>query len=130
LRKTKLTEFASSQAMVGRFLGEHRAWICSTLDCRLEDMFLLALDFPMVQAAVGPFLSGVRLRGDNLQTIRELRKLVHDVELPPVTYPTFNVRLAREPRGALAKREMMLEAKWQGGPAALRLRRGHAASRP
>lgn len=117
-----LTEFASRQTIVGQFLGEHRAWICSTLDCRLEAMVLLALDFPMVQAAVGPFLSGVRLRSDNLQTIREMRKLVESVELPPDTYPAFNVSLAREPRGALARRKTVLEAKWQGGPAALRLR--------
>jgi hypothetical protein len=117
-----LTEFASRQAMVGQFLGGYRTWICATLDCRPEDMVLLALDFPMVQTAARLLLSGVRLRSDNSRTIRELRKLVQSVELPPDTYPGFKVHLAREPRGTLAKRRMVLDAKWQGGPAALRLR--------
>jgi len=117
-----LTEFASRQTTVRRFLDEYRSWISSKLGCRMEEAVLLELDFPLVQAAAGHLLSGVRLRIDDSRTIREFRKLLESVDLPRDHYPAFEVHLAREPRGRLAKRRMVLEAGWQDGPAALWLR--------
>jgi len=122
MRDTMLTELASRQTMVRRFLEEYRSWICSKLGCRIEEAVLLELDFPMVQVAARELLSGVRLRSDDSRTICELGKLLESVELPQDSYPAFQVHLAREPRGRLAKRKMVLEAEWQDGPAALWLR--------
>jgi hypothetical protein len=122
MRETMLTEFASRQTTVRRFLDEYRSWICSKLGCRIEDTVLLELDFPIVQVAASHLLSGVRLRGDDSRTIRELRKLLESVDLPQDSYPAFEVHLARDPRGRLASRRMVLEAEWQDGPVALWLR--------
>src|SRR5271169_1115684 len=122
MRDTMLTEFASRQTTVRRFLEEYRSWICSKLGCRIEEAILLELDFPMVQVAARELLSGVRLRSDDSRTICELGKLLESVELPQDSYPAFQVHLVREPRGRLAKRKMVLEAEWQDGPAALWLR--------
>ena len=51
MRDTMLTEFASRQTTVRRFLEEYRSWMCSKLGCRIEEAVLLELDFPMVQVA-------------------------------------------------------------------------------
>jgi len=51
MRDTMLTEFASRQATVRRFLDEYRSWMCWKLGCRIEEAVLLELDFPMVQVA-------------------------------------------------------------------------------
>jgi hypothetical protein len=122
MRETMLTEFASPQDTVRRFLEEYRSWICSKLKCGIEETVLLELDFPMVQVAARHLLSGVRLRSDDSSTIRELRKLLESVDLPPDSYPAFEVHLAREPRRRLASRRTVLKAEWQDGPAALWLR--------
>jgi len=122
MRDTMLTELASRQTTVRRFLEEYRSWICSKLGCRIEEAILLELDFPMVQLGARKLLSGVRLRSDDSRTIRELGKLLESVELPQDSYPAFQLHLAREPRGRLANRKMVLEAEWQDGPAALWLR--------
>jgi hypothetical protein len=122
MKETMLTEFASRQTIVRRFLDEYRSWICSKLGCRMEEAVLLELDFPMVQVAASRVLSGVRLRNEDSRTIRELRKLLESVDLPRDSYPAFEVHLARDPRGRLANRRMVLEAEWQDGPAALWLR--------
>src|SRR5271154_4045728 len=122
MRDTMLTEFASRQTTVRRFLEEYRSWICSKLGGRIEEAVLLELDFPMVQLGARKLLSGVRLRSDDSKTICELGKLLESVELPQDSYPAFQGHLAREPRGRLATRKMVLEAEWQDGPAALWLR--------
>jgi ATPase family associated with various cellular activities (AAA) len=122
MRKTMLTEFASRQTTVRRFLEEYRSWIFSKLGCGIEEAVLLELDFPIVQVAARHLLSGVRLRSDDSSTIRELQKLLESVDLPPDGYPMFEVHLAQEPRGRLASRKMVLKAEWQDGPAALWLR--------
>ncbi|HXQ27332.1 MAG TPA: AAA family ATPase [Candidatus Acidoferrales bacterium] len=75
-----------------------------------------------MQAATSHLLSGVRLRSDDSRSIRELRKLVESVDVPRGSYPAFEVHLAREVRGRLASRRMVLEAEWQDGPVVLRLR--------
>ena len=46
-----LTEFVSSEATVRRFLEDHHAWIGSKLGCRMDELVLLELDFPLVQVA-------------------------------------------------------------------------------
>jgi hypothetical protein len=122
MRETMLTEFASRQATVRRFLNEYQSWISTKLGCRMEEAVLLELDFPMVQVAVPHVLSGVRLRTEDSRPIRELRKLLQSVDLPRDSYPAFDLHLAREPHGPLASRKMVLEAEWQDGPAALWLR--------
>ncbi len=122
MRETMLTEFASRQTMVRRFLDEHRTWICSKLGCKMEEAVLFELDFPMVQVAASHVLSGVRLRSEDSATIRELRKLLESVDLPRDSYPAFELHLGRERRGRLVSRRMVLEAEWQDGPAALWLR--------
>ncbi len=76
----------------------------------------------MVQVVARQQLSGVRLRSDGSRTICALGKQLESVELPQNSYPAFQVHLAREPRGRLARRKMVLEAEWQDGPAALWLR--------
>src|SRR5271155_1137555 len=122
MRETMLTEFASRESTVRSFLGEYHSWIAAKLECGIAEAVLFELNFPMVQVAAHHLLAGVRLRSDVSRTIRELRKLLESVDLPQDSYPAFDVRLAREPRGPLARRKVALEAKWQGGPAALRLR--------
>jgi len=122
MRETMLTEFASRESTVRSFLGEYHSWIAAKLECGIAEAVLFELNFPMVQVAARHLLSGVRLRSDVSRTIRELRKLLESVDLPQDSYPAFDVRLAREPSGPLARRKVALEAKWQGGPAALRLR--------
>jgi hypothetical protein len=122
MRETMLTEYASRQTTVRQFLEEYRSWICSKLGCEVEEVVLLELDFPMVQVAARNLLPGVRLRSEDSSTIRELQKLLKSVDLPPDSYPIFEVHLDREPRGRLASRRMVLKAEWQGGPAALWLR--------
>src|SRR5271163_2121110 len=122
MRETMITEFASREIMVRRFLGEHRTWIGSKLGCRMDEAFLLELDFPMVQVATRFLLSGVRLRSDDSRTIRELQKLLESVELPQDNFAAFQVHVARQRRGRLTSRRMILEAEWQDGPAALWLR--------
>ena len=117
-----LTEFASSETTVRRFLEEHRAWIGSKLGCRMEQAILFELDFSMVQVAASFLLAGVRLRSDALSATRELQKLLESVELPPDSYPAFQVHVAREQRGRITERRMVMEAEWQDGPAALWLR--------
>lgn len=117
-----LTEFASRQTTVRRFLEEYRPWLCSKLGCGMEEAVLLELDFPIVQVAARHLLSGVRLRSDDSRTIRELRKLLQSVDLPRDSFPAFQVHLARESRGPLTNRRMVLKAEWQDGPAALWLR--------
>jgi hypothetical protein len=94
-----LTEFASRETTIRRYLAEYRSWISSTLGCRIENTVLLELDFPIVQAAAGHVLSVVRLRSEDSRTIHELRKLIQSVELTRGTYPAFKVHLAHEPRG-------------------------------
>src|SRR5271155_437498 len=74
MRDTMLTELASRQTTVRRFLEEYRSWICSKLGCRIEEAVLLELDFPMVQVAARELLSGVRLCSDDSRTIRALGK--------------------------------------------------------
>ena len=125
MRETNLTEFATRQTRIRRFLDDYRSWICSTLGCPIEGTVLLELDFPIVQVAACHVLSGVRLRSDDLSSIRELRKLIRSVDLPQDRYPAFEVHLARDPRGRLASRGMVLEAEWQDGPVVLRLRGFH-----
>ena len=122
MRETMLTEFASREITVRRFLHEYRAWIISTLECRIDEAVLLELDFPIIQVAARPLLAGARLCRDDSSAIRELRKLLESVELPPDDCPSFAVHLASEPRGQLTNRRMALRAVWQDGPAALRLR--------
>src|SRR5271170_1357795 len=122
LRDTTLTEFASSETTVRRFLEEHRFWIGSKLGCRMEQAVLFELDFSMVQVAASFLLAGVCLRSDALGATRELQKLLESVELPPDGYPAFQLHVAREQRGRITKRRMVLEAEWQDGPAALWLR--------
>jgi hypothetical protein len=122
MRDSMLTEFASRQTTVRRFLEEYRLWICSKLGCPIEEVILLDLDFPMMQVATRELLSGVRLRSDDSRAIRELGKLLESVELPQDSYPAFQVRLARESRGRLANRKIVLGAELQDGPAALWLR--------
>ena len=117
-----LTEFVSSEATVRRFLEDHHAWIGSKLGCRMDELVLLELDFPLVQVAASFLLAGVRLRSDALSATRELQKLLESVELPPDSYPAFQVRAAREPRRRITERRTVLEAEWQDGPAALWLR--------
>ena len=117
-----LTEFASSETTVRRFLEEHRAWIGSKLGCRMEQAILFELDFSMVQVAASSLLAGVRLRSDASSATRELQKLLESVELPPDSYPAFQVHVAHEQRGRITQRRMVLEAEWQDGPAALWLR--------
>ena len=68
----------------------------------MEETVLLELDFPVAQVAATHVLTGVRLRSDNSRPVRELRKLVETIELPSDSYPSFEVQLAREPRGRLA----------------------------
>lgn len=125
MRETMPTEFASRQATVRRFLDEFRPWICSKLGCGMEETVLLELDFPVAQVAATHVLTGVRLRSDNSRPVRELRKLVETIELPSDSYPSFEVRLAREPRSRLANPRRVLEAEWQDGPVALWLRGLH-----
>ena len=96
------TEFASRQTTVRRFLDEFRPWICSKLGCGMEETVLLELDFPVAQVAATHVLIGVRLRSDHSRPIRELRQLVETIELPSDSYPSFEVHLAREPRGRFA----------------------------
>lgn len=122
MRETMLTEYASRETSIRRYLDGHRSWISSTLGCRIEDTVLLELAFPIVQAATSHLLSGVRLRSDDSRVIDEFRKLVESVALPRGIYPAFQVQLVREARGPLARRRMVLEAVWQDGPLALRLR--------
>ena len=117
-----LTEFASSETTVRRYLDEHRLWIGSKLGCRIEQAVLFELDFSMVQVAASSLLAGVRLRSDTSSATRELQKLLESVELPPDSYPAFQVHVAHEQRGRVTKRRMVLEAEWQDGPAALWLR--------
>src|SRR5271154_2496569 len=117
-----LTEFASRQSTVRSFFEEYRSWIAAKLECGIAEAVLFELNFPMIQVAARHLLRGVRLRSDVSRTIRNLRKLLDSDDLPQDSYPAFDVRLAREPRGPLARRKVALEAKWQGGPAALRLR--------
>jgi len=118
MRETMLTEFASRETTIRRYLAEYRSWISSTLGCRMEDTVLLELDFRIVQAAASHVLSGVRLRSDDSRTIREVRKLVQSVDLPRNSYPAFEVHLARESCGRLANRRRVLEAEWQDCPVA------------
>src|SRR5271156_4426748 len=122
MRETMLTEFASRQTTVRQFLEEYRSWICAKLGCGIEETVLLELDFPVLQVAARHLLSGVRLRSDDSSTIRELQKLLESVDLPPDSYPAFEVHLAQEPRSRLASRRIVLKAEWQDGPAALWLR--------
>jgi hypothetical protein len=103
-------------------LEAYRWSICSKLGCRTEEAILLELDFPMVQVAARELRSGVRLRSDDSRTIRELGKRLYSVELPQDSYLEFQGDPAREPRGQLAKREMLLEAEWQDGTVAQWLR--------
>ena len=117
-----LTEFASSETTVRRFLEEHRAWIGSKLGCQMEQAVLFELDYSMVQVAASFLLAGVRLRSDASSATRELQKLLESVELPPDSYPAFQVHVAREQRGRITGRRMVLDAEWQDGPAALWLR--------
>src|SRR5271163_2445983 len=101
MRETMITESASRETMVRRFLEEHRIWIGSKLGCRIDEAFLLELDFPVVQVAARFLLSGVRLRSDDSLPIRELQKLLDFVELPKDSYPAFRVQVARERHGRL-----------------------------
>ena len=117
-----LTEFASSETTVRRFLQEHRAWIGSKLGCPIEEAILFELDFSMVQVAASFLLAGVRLRSDASSATRNCSRLLESVELPPDSYPAFQVHVAREQRGRITERRMVLEAEWQDGPAALWLR--------
>ncbi len=116
------TEFASRQTTVRRFLDEFRPWICSKLGCGMEETVLLELNFRVAQVAATHVLAGVRLRSDNSRPVRELRKLVETIELPNDSYPSFEVHLAREPRGRFANRRQVLEAEWQDRPVAFWLR--------
>ena len=122
MRETVLTEFAPGEIVVRRFLDDYRSWMSAKLGCRMDEAVLFELDFPMVQVAASFLLSGVRLRSDASSTIREFQKLLESVELPQDTYPAFQVHVAREQRGRLTSRRMVLEAEWQAGPAALWLR--------
>lgn len=88
----------------------------------MEQAVLFELDFSMVQVAASFLLAGVRLRSAALRATRELQKLLESVELPPDGYPAFQVHVAREQRGRVTTRRMVLEAEWQDGPAALWLR--------
>ncbi len=88
----------------------------------MEQAVLFELDFSMVQVAASFLLAGVCLRSDALGATRELQKLLESVELPPDGYPAFQLHVAREQRGRITKRRMVLEAEWQDGPAALWLR--------
>jgi hypothetical protein len=40
MRERILTEFASCQTTVCRFLAEYGSWMCSTLGCRMEEAVL------------------------------------------------------------------------------------------
>src|SRR5271156_376211 len=122
MRETMLTEFPPRQSTVRTFFNEYHAWIAAKLECGIAEAVLFELNFPMVQVAARHLLRGSRLRSDVSRTIRELQRLLESVDLPQDSYPAFDVRLAREPSGPLARRKVALEAKWQGGPAALRLR--------
>jgi hypothetical protein len=122
MRETMLTEFASREITVRRFLDEYHTWISSKLGCWMDEAALFELDFPMVQVAARPLLGGARLCRDDSGTIRELQKLLESVELPSDRYPSFAVHLCREGRGRLTSRRMALKAVWQDGPAALWLR--------
>lgn len=113
-----LTEYASRQTTVRQFLEEYRSWICSKLGCGVEEAVLLELDFPMVQVAARHLLPGVRLRSEDSSTIRELQKLLESVDLPPDSYPAFEVHLARDPRGRWQAGEWYSR---QNGKTALRL---------
>lgn len=117
-----VTEFASWQATVRRYLEQYRSWICAMLGCRMEETVLLELDFRIVQAATSHLLPAVRLRSEDSRTIRELGKLVESIDLPRDSYPAFKVHLACEPRVQLSRRRRVLEAEWQDGPVALGLR--------
>jgi hypothetical protein len=81
MRDTILTEIASRQTAVRRFMDEYRSWICSKLGCQIDEAMLLEFDFPMVQVAARELLSRARLRSDDSMSICELRKPLEPVEL-------------------------------------------------
>ena len=108
MRETMLTEFVSSELTVRSYLDGHRSWISAKLGCRMDEAVLFELDFPMAQAAVSFLLAGARLRSDASSATRQLQRLLESVELPPDSYPAFQVHVAREQRGRITGEEWRL----------------------
>lgn len=120
MSETHITELASRPAVVRRFLDEYRAWISAKLQCRMEETVLLELDFSIVEFATGQVLSGVPLRGDDPVVVRELKKRVQSIDLPPGFFPMFQVHETRSP-GRLTNRKTVFEAGWQDCVVVIRL---------
>lgn len=122
MSETQITELASRPRVVRRFLDPYGAWISAKLGCPMEDAVLLELDFPIVRVATEQVLPGVPLRGEDLVVVRDLKRRVESLELPPGSFPMFQVHETRSPYGRLTSRRTVFEADWQDSLVVIRLR--------
>src|SRR5208283_1726831 len=86
------TEFATRASLIRAFIQRHADWIAQQLDCRMDEIVLLELEFPIVQLASAGILSRVPFVQSQRAEMQRLKKLSQSVELPPNVFPAVRIR--------------------------------------
>src|SRR5208337_642023 len=122
LDKPASTEFATRASLIRAFIQRHADWIAQQLECRMDEIVLLELEFPIVQLASTGILSRVPFVQSQRAEMQRLKKLSQSVELPPNVFPAVRIRPAQSSSGLFKNREQILEARWEDCPVLIRFR--------
>ena len=120
--KPASTEFATRASLIRAFIQRHADWIAQQLECRMDEIVLLELEFPIVQLASTGILSRVPFVQSQRAEMQRLKKLSQSVELPPNVFPAVRIRPAQSSSGLFKNREQILEARWEDCPVLIRFR--------
>jgi hypothetical protein len=115
-------EFVTREGVIRAFLERHAGWIAQKLECPIDEIAALELEFSIVQVASTHVLPGVPLIRFQRPVMQELRKLIDSVELPPNVFPAFRIRTTQSSSGLFKDRKQVLEARWQDCPVFVRFR--------
>jgi ATPase family associated with various cellular activities (AAA) len=116
------TEFTTRESVIRAFVARHAGWIAQKLECAIDEVVVLELEFPIVQLASKQLLPDVPLTRFQRPVMQKLRKLTQSVELPPSIFPAFRVRTAQSSSGLFKNRKQVFEATWQDSPVLIQFR--------
>lgn len=107
----RITEIASQQAVLRRYLDSHRDWIEHHLGCRMEEALLLEFDISFAQLAVEGSLRGSSEIPERDSRMVQLQKQVVAVEFPSYLIRSLEVEELRDPRSHFAQPKKLLQLK-------------------
>jgi len=116
------TEFTTRESEIRAFVTRYADWIAQKLECPIDEVAVLELEFPIVQLASMEFLPDVPLTRFQRPVMQKLRKLTQSVELPPNIFPAFRIRTAQSSSGLFKNRKQVFEARWQDSPVLIQFR--------